>query len=329
MNKLERTNNNFFSVKGYTIYIVYLGVGIFLNHKVKFEAFYLFTSIFTFIFWIANSAIFNFSKNCKKIIALTVKEPPTEKARVSLYKNLYSNRNYILPICVVMIFSLGGCMLYSSLKITPTFIWCMSLFIPTVYFSICGYLYFVYLEYYIYQIAHSKKRYKHLPMIKSISLPPEIDWFSKIKKLALIYQISFFSVGSLFICAFAAFCHIDAFAVSQKSIICILLWTIIIFAIVIAFPLMVKIENKNIDKIQINIQTYYFMLSKKEKIPSEVENSFNGLFLDFIRNQIIKHIVNQDKTDFKFYIRKGYALITSIFNITVSVFSLLDIFDVI
>lgn len=329
MNKLNYITSKITAIPGVIIYIAYLGLGIYFNYKEAFSAFYFFTSCFTIIFWIANYSIVYFLKYVKKIIALTVKEPPIEKARIVLQKNMNLKINYIIPLGIVLIFSIGGCMLYSSLKVTITFLWCMLLFIPTVYFSICGYMCFVHFLCFVIQISQSSKNYKHLPKLRSFSVPPEINWFAYITKMIVIFQFAFFTVGSLFICAFAVFCQLDAFSVSSNSGIFVLLWGIIIFAIIIAFPIMVIMENKSIDTIHKNIQTSYFLLAKHEDNNNKVENTYKELLYDFITNKIIQNIVIQDSKSYKIYIRKCYAIVTSIFNMIVSVCSLLDILGII
>ncbi len=329
MNKLQYFTSKITTIQGIIIYIAYLVLGIFLNYKQKFGAFYFFAICFTIIFWIANYSIVYYFKYVKKIIALTVKEPPIEKARIILQKNMNLKINYIIPLGIVMIFSIGGCILYASLKVTITFIWCMLLFIPTVYFSICGYVFFVYFMCFVVQISHSQKKYKHLPRLRSVSAPPEINWFAYIKKMVLIFQFAFFTVGTLFICAFATFCQLEVFSVTSNSAIFVLLWLIIIMAIIIAFPLMSIIENKSVSVIHKNIQTSYFLLAKQEIKSVKIENTYNELFYDFIMNKIIQNIVIQDSKHFKLYIGKCYAIITSVFNMVVSVCSLLDILGII
>ncbi len=295
---------------------------IYCNCKYPFPHFWYFIITFGCIGLGASFSILFFTKTINEIIGLTVKEPPCEKARILVQKCQILKTNRIVPCLVVVIFGVGGCIMFSELQITPTFLCCISIFAFVVYISILGYLKYIYLCMFIYKIAFSTKRYKHLPKMQSAKIPPSINWFKKLENLFLIYQAAFFFLGLLYIIAFWKFCFSPEFGVMIDSIIFFFLWFIIFIAIVLTFPVVVLLEKNWIKKIEENMIEFYFLESKKDMLFFEEKYKFSEIFADAIRRNIIENIMEKKENNVKNIIFKSYSSAMTIINFVVSIITI-------
>lgn len=302
--------------------MVILIVSLYNNSKYPFPHFLFFFSIFLFIGIGASFSVFYYNQTMDVVISLTVKEPPCEKARIIIQKYRDLKINWIVPILVIIIFGVGGCMLFSNLKLTPTFICCILIFIPVVYISITGYLKYVYLCIFIYKIAFSTKRYRNLPIMNSAKIPPTINWYKKIENLFIIYQGAFFIFGLLYIITFGKFCFSPEYGVYMNNIIFYFLWGIIFVAIVLTFPVIVHLEKSWIKKIKENIMEYYFLESKKEILFFEQKKGFSELFADAIRRNIIEGILEKKENEILSIAFGIYSKTMSVVNFIVSVITI-------
>lgn len=306
------------------IFIVIAVLPLYSNYKYPFPHFLFFYTIFTLIGVSASYFIYFFNQKINHIISLTVKEPPCERARIIIQKNQNRGLNKIIPIAIVMIFGIGGCIIFSNLEITPTFLCCILIFIPIVYMSISGYLKYIYLCVFIYMIAVSPKQYKNLPTIKSSQIPPNINWHRDLKNLFFVYQGAFFLLGLMYIVAFSKFCFSSEYGVYHNSVIFYFLWGIIFLFVVVAFPVIVLLEIQWMKKIDHNIAEYYFVEFKKEKFFFEQEYKPSEFFADMIRRTIIKEILNIKENKVQTMIFKGYSVVMTIVNFVISLITILE-----
>lgn len=327
--KRERKNR----IKGKNIIkiictIAILIVSLYSNNRFPFPHFLFFFIIFIFIGVGASFAVLYYNQTIDAVISLTVKEPPCEKARIIIQKYHKLKINWIIPILVIIVFGVGGCMLFSNLKLTPTFLCCILIFIPVVYISITGYLKYVYLCMFIYKIAFSTKKYRNLPIMNSAKIPPIINWYKKIENLFIIYQGAFFAFGLLYIIAFGKFCFSPEYGVYINSVIFYLLWGIIFVAIVLTFPMIVHLEKRWIKKIQENIMEYYFLESKKEILFFEQQKGFSELFADAIRRNIIGGILEKRENKILSVMFGVYSKTMSVINLVVSIITIIQFYKI-
>lgn len=305
-----------------------LFISLYSNHKYPFPHFVFFLLVFLFIGVGALGAVLYYNRTIDAVISLTVKEPPCEKARITIQKYRNLKINWIIPILVIITFGVGGCAIFSNLELTPTFICCILIFIPVVYISIIGYLKYVYLCIFIYKIAFSPKRYKKLPIMNSAKVPPVINWYKKLERLFFIYQGAFFIFGLLYIIAFGKFCFSPEYEVYINSIIFYFLWGIIFIAIVLTFPAVVQLEKKWIKKIKENIIEYYFLESKKEILFFEQKKGFSELVADAIRRNIIEGVFGKGESEILSIIFETYSKTMSIINFVVSIITIIQFFQI-
>lgn len=310
------------------ILIGLVGLPLYSNYKYPFPHFLFFYVIFILIGVSVSYFICFFNKKINHIIALTVKEPPCKTARVKIQKNQNCRINKIIPTAVVITFGVGGCIIFSNLEVTPTFLCCILVFIPIVYMSILGYLKYVYLCIFIYMIAVSPKQYKELPKIRSSQIPPDINWHRDLRNLFFVYQGAFFLLGLMYIIAFSKFCFSSEYGVYHNSIIFYSLWGIIFLFVVVAFPVMVLLGIQWMKQIDKNIAEYYFVEFKKEKFIFEQEYKPSEIFADIIRRTIIKDILSIKENKVHTMIFKGYSAIMTIVNLVISLITVLDFFNI-
>lgn len=299
-------------------------ISLYSNKRYPFPHFLFFFFVFLFIGVGASFAILYYNQTINAVISLTVKEPPCEIARIKIQKYHKLKINWIIPLLVIIIFGVGGCMIFSNLELTPTFLCCILIFIPVVYVSITGYLKYVYLCIFIHKIAFSTKRYKNLPIMNSAKIPPVINWYKKIENLFIIYQGAFFTLGLLYIIAFWKFCFSPEYGVYMSSIIFYFLWGVIFVAIVLTFPMIVYFEKNWIKKIQENIMEYYFLESKKEILFFEQKKGFSELFADAIRMNLIEGILDKKENEILCLIFEIYSKAMSIVNFVVSIITIIQ-----
>lgn len=301
---------------------------IYCNFKYPFPHFWYFIITFECIGTGAFFSVFYFRKTVDKILGLTANEPPCEKARILIQKCQILKINQIAPILVVVIFGMGGCIMFSKLQVTPTFLCCMIIFVSVVYISILGYLKYIYLCVFIYKIAFSSKKYKHLPKMQSAKIPPNINWYKKLENLLYIYQSAFFLLGLLYIIAFGKFCFSPEFGVVVNSFIFIFLWLIIFIAIVLTFPIVVFLEINWMKKIEDNMVDFYFLESKKDILFFEQKYKFSELFADVLRRNIIENIMDKKDNKVKNIIFKSYSSAMTVINFMVSIITIIQFCEV-
>lgn len=281
--------------------------------------FYIFLYIFSIIGIIAWSAIYYLTKNFSNITASIVNQNAAKSANAFYYKYTFSNPIYVVSPClVVIIFGYGGCSMFGALSVNPLFVWIMALFSSVVYISIVGYLQYIFLAIYIFKLASSKHEFSKLPHSIHECIPADSEWIQNLTKISHIYRNAFFTIGSLYIIAFAAFCYLPDFKANRQSLFYSVLWGIIIIAIVLMFPIVSILEYIWIKRIVEKVKKTYISdlkaeveLLKKQKVSMKYE-----VFLENIYAFKIKESRNYPITSIW---SVGYSVVLSLFNLLTAI----------
>lgn len=233
----------------FIMFFIYISIGILFQVLWNFICFWGFLCLFLTIGIITLRCIFLFSKSMQKIIAENGNQEAAIKATAKFFKYEKSCLNFFIPLGVVLLFGIGGCSMYKEIVINPTLIWCLSLFSVIVYISIVGYLQYVTLAVYIYNIAHGNGIYSKLNKELTEYIPIRIGWLQELTKLCHKFRLAFFAIGSIYIFAFGVFCWFPKINANTSSIMFIILWFVIFCAIVTVFPIMSILEYKWIKSI--------------------------------------------------------------------------------
>lgn len=308
----------------------YMSTGFLLRLYFKFPYFFLYFCIFSIIGIIAGGAIYYYIKNFSNTTALTVTQQAAQSANAFYYKQIYSNPIYaVFPFLIVFIFGYGGCNMFDALSIDLLFVWIMILFAFVVYISIVGYIQYIFLAIYIFKLASSKHEFSGLSHSIHECIPAEVEWIQNLTKISHIYRNAFFTIGSLYIIAFGAFCYLPEFEANRESLAYYVLWSIIILAIVLVFPI-VSILNyiwikKIVEKIKhayiSDLETeadYLKKSSKKEKKYQLQTTFFENIYALKIKESRNYPITSGWST--------GYSVILSLFNFLTTIIAIIKEF---
>lgn len=224
-------------------WMLFLVLGEILNTIWDFPYHRFFSVSFTIILLIAIYALKAISEKLSKVATDLANQAKATKANytylICCRKNII---NFLIPLCIVLIFGIGGCSMFGNLKLTPSLVWFLTYFCIAVYFSIVIYLQYVYLAIYLFLLSNNNETYKHTDKSIVEFVPAQISWVKSLAKISHIARNSFFTVGSLYIIAFGAFCFLPNTAADITSIVFYILWGIIFFAIVVVFPMVSVLE---------------------------------------------------------------------------------------
>ena len=308
-------------------WMFFLLLGEILNAIWDFPYHRFFATSFTIILLIALYALKAISEKLKKFTSDLANQ---EKAIKANYTYLISCRrniiNFLIPICIVLIFGIGGCLMFGNLKLTPSLIWFLTYFCIVVYFSIVIYLQYVYLAIYLFLLSSSNKPYKHTDKSLVEFVPAEISWVKSLAKTSHIARNSFFTVGSLYIIAFGAFCFLPNTAADITSIAFYILWGIIFFAIVVVFPTISVLEFiwiKNIVKslkssfiVDLSMEHQLLQSSNKYKITNSIKQLIGTISAI--------QIINSNDYPISSIWGTCYSFILTFFNLIASIATILQ-----
>lgn len=314
------------------LFIIFFAIfflcGNIFNFIWNFPYFYYFIILFHIIGFGAYWSEKIFIKKINNILADTSYQPPFQKAHVNfLLKNKHFI-NYLIPIVIVLVFGVGGCILYRNIQITPTLIWVLLVFSGVVYISIKGYLQYIYLLLFVLEVAISKEKYINLPEIMSAELPREINWKKRLNNLCWFYQSVFFTLGSFYIIAFALFCFTPEFGVISYKVIFHILWLIIFIAIVLIFPIVSSLEIFYNKKIERNLKSSYREYWKKIKLPYETNEPLSKVIGEMIRDRCLSFVFPKDSKGLVHYFKLSYVIGTAVFNLVVSIITILQFYGI-
>ena len=208
------------------------------------------------------------------------------KARYFYNKSRQSCVNIYFPLFFILIFGIGGCILYTNAQPTPTFILFMVYFVVMVYFSMVDYLQYIRFFCYLYLVAHDD-----IPLIKLIqpSIPGgklRIHWLQELINIAHAMRYMFASVGLSYIGAFALFCFSPAYGASVTAPIFYILWALIVIFVVLVFLVVNGLNSIFLRKLQNRVKYAYIdELVLFDNLPSD-EDEFGLNNLKMLLQQI-------------------------------------------
>lgn len=224
-------------------WMFFLAVGEIINLIWYFPYHYFFAVTFTIILSIAIYALKSISEKLNEVTTDLADQNRAVKANHMYLIHCRKNTiNFIIPLCIVLVFGVGGCLMFGNIELTPALIWFLIYFCITVYFSIVIYLQYIYLAIYLFLLSSSNGIYRHTNKSVVEFIPAQVGWIKNLAKVSHSARNSFFTVGSLYIIAFGVFCFFPNTAADITSVAFYLLWGIIFFAIVIVFPLVSILE---------------------------------------------------------------------------------------
>lgn len=306
--------------------IVHLGVGIFINSKDRFTHFYLFSIIFYTIALISFFCIRHYSKSMQQIVNALAPQPAARGANGFYYAFLKRNSLYVIvPISVALIFGVGGCSMLTVHNKQPILVWILSLFFVVVYISIVGYVQYIFLFVYIVKLAQSKNAYTNITRNLEEYIPAELAWIQDLTKLYHLYRGAFFTLGSLYIVAFALFCFLPQMRTNISNHWFFILWNIIFLAIVVVFPITTFIEQLKIKEIVHTLKkTYVKTLQSDIKLKNKNETSVERSQRRFFETLYISQIMNSKDYPIKSLFNSVYSIALALLNIATSIITIIQ-----
>lgn len=247
---------------------VFVTVGVVFQQKYPFPCFYPFAGMFLFIGLFCLFAERYYCKAIREITAALRHQENTSGANIFITTlGTQSSVFAIAPIVTLLVFGIGGCLMFGAIQLTPTLIWILSLFSAVVIISIVGYCQYICLSIYIVKLSHCTGRYKGIEKGPINYIPAEMPWIQKLTQLSHIYRSTFFTVGCTYIVAFWGFCFWPDMAAKINSLWFYILWAIIFVAIVLAFPVISVLEYKWIKRIIQHLkESYIYDLERERKL---------------------------------------------------------------
>lgn len=309
-----------------TLLIFYL-LGVAFNRRWEFPYFVGFSSCFFFIGALGLWAITHYSKQMRKIVSSLANQPAAKKANSFYFRYCSESIMYIIiPLLIVLIFGIGGCSMFGAIEITPTLIWVLILFFFVVYTSIIGYLQYVILAIYIYNLAHGSGNYRKLPKATVGCIPAQLDWLQELAKLSHTYRTCFFTLGSAYILAFGAFCWLPEMCADTTSIAFYCLWGIIFVVIVSFFPLISILEYGWIKTI---VEQLKISFIKDLKTENQIEAKLKVAplapsFQRLVQMLCATQIINSKDYPLKSAWATSYAIFLAILNLSATLFTIMQ-----
>lgn len=245
---------------------LFVALGCFLQCRYPFPRFAVFVCLFLFIGLLCLFSERHYCVEMRKIISALL---PQECARTANNFMMMPRARpccfIVFPCVTILIFGIGGCLMFGAIRLTPTLVWILLLFSAVVGTSIVGYLQYVCLAIYVAKLAHGGGQYKNLEKKATGYVPAGISWVQRITKLSHLYRTIFFTVGCTYIIAFAGFCFWPDMAAQVDSPFFYILWGIIFVAIVLTFPVISLCEHKWIKQIVQHLKDSYIRDMENEQ----------------------------------------------------------------
>ena len=217
---------------------VALFTGFYLNTRWHFPNFTFYVIAFSLILAVTYISLSYFYPSMDTLHAEVTGFHPFDKSEYFYIEETTSSVFYVIfPLCFIVVFGVGGSMIYGSISFTPTFIWCLFYFTVVVYFSMLAYSQYIRFAVYLYKAAHNEQQFENMIIPDQRELPPKLSWLIHITKISQILNLMFFMVGGLYILAFAMFCFSPVYHVKIGAGLFYFLWIIIFVFIVLAFPI--------------------------------------------------------------------------------------------
>lgn len=305
-----------FKYCGFTI--IFVLIGIVLNLEKSFPLFYLFASLFLLVGIVCLFAERHYCNEIKKIHAVLLLQKCSVKANCFLTNTGTQSIAFaFIPILTVLVFGIGGCLIFGAIELTYTLIWVLLLFSIVVFVSIVGYVQYIFLAVYICKLSYPKGRYTKLEKKAANYIPANIHWIQRLTKLVHCYQTVFFSIGCIYILAFAFFCYFPSMETQRGSCWFYILWAIIFFAIVVIFPLISLLEHKWIKKIVQKLkESYIYDLERESELLKKVNIT---PLMPMLVSVSARQIWNSKDYPLHAPWKKGYTISISIINFVATI----------
>lgn len=322
-------NETYLPNENFIIYVlIFFSVGFGLYQYFVFPYLISYVCFFCCIGLTALISISRYIYYMQKVVSSIAAQKTAQPANSFYYKHIYKNPSYMLfSFATILIFGCGGSILFEAASFDPLYVWVMILFTVVVYVSIIGYLQYIFLAVYIYKLASSKYEFSGLQHSLNECIPADIEWIQNITKLCHIYRTAFFTIGSLYIIAFGAFCYIPDFKVNCESLIFNILWGIIFIAIVLAFPIISFLEYLWIKKIVEKIKsTYIYDIQEETSRKSTISTNNDALKIQLFFLENIYALRIKESRDYPIVSAWNvmYSICLSIFNFIVVILTMVE-----
>lgn len=308
-------------------YLFFLILGIVLNIYTRFPKFFEYISIFSCIFIILLIAEKKFCRSMNRILALVIPYITFRKA-IDIYSKYSSSKiQIIIPLIGIVIFMIGGLLLFKNIEFTFTLLWCLIYFAIVVYFSFLGYIQYILFCVFIIYIAIDKNPIETHINIYELNSLESINWLKKITQISHFYRSVFFTIGLLYIIAFYIFCFTPEFGVTSNATF-YFMWLIIFIAVVVVFPIVSYLEYTYIKLITKKIKASHLRKAFVEwqtatnLVPQWLTAPTNALYSIFSIS-----IENSTSYPIKSKLSDVYAVFMAFLNFASSIVTILDIFN--
>lgn len=303
--------------KTFTFLCGFVALGVLLQQRYLFPCFYPFVALFLFIGVVCFLSERHYCKEIRKITDTLRHQKCTAAANFFMSTwGTCSTWFVVAPAATVLVFGIGGCLMFGALQLTPTLIWVLLLFTAVVAISIVGYLQYLCLAVYIAKLSRSSGRYRALEKGPANYIPAELSWVQKLTGLSHRYQAVFFTIGCAYITAFSGFCFWPEMEAKTNTPFFYLLWGIIFVAIVLTFPIISVLEHRWIKQIVRHLkESYIYDLEKEQRL---LKRFHSEQFASIVVSISARQILDSKDYPFRSLWGSGYALIMTIINFTVT-----------
>ncbi len=291
----------------------FFALGVLLQQKYSFPCFYPFVGIFLFI---GATCLLSEQYYCKEMRKITdALRRQKCAATANFFMSTWGARSagfVIAPAAIVLVFCIGGCLIFGAIQLTATLVWVLILFSAVVAISIVGYLQYLCLAIYIAKLSHASERYQTLEKKQVNYVPAELAWLQKLTGLSHRYQAVFFTMGCAYITAFSGFCFWPDMEAKTNTFFFYVLWGIIFVAIVLVFPIISILEHRWIKQIVRHLkESYIYDLEQEEKL---LKRSHSEQFTSMVVSISARQILDSRDYPLRSLWGSGYAVAMTIIN---------------
>jgi len=300
-------------------------IGFSLNVRWNFPNFTFYVVLFSVILAVAYGCLSYFYPSMNTLHAEVTGLHPFDKSEYFYIEETSSSIFYIIfPLCFIVIFGVGGTVIYGAVSFTPTFIWCLLYFTVVVYFSMLAYSQYIRFAIYLYKASHNDQQFENMIVPNQRELPPKLSWLIHITKISQVLNFMFFIVGGSYIFAFAMFCFSPVYHVKIGVGLFYTLWIVIFVFVVLAFPVICYRKVADIKRLVAKTKHCYIheILLEKQLQQSPV-NDIARLSI-IIRNYCISIVLNTPNYPTGGKVSTVFSAVGVIINFAASIATVLE-----
>lgn len=234
----------------------FLAIWAISNQFWKFPWFWVFFAVFSLIQAISFGTLKYFYPHMRTLREDLAGWDIFTKANYFYMRTCKTCINIYFPLFFILAFGVGGCILYTKVWLTPTFILYMIYFSVMVYFSMVVYLQYVRFFLYLHLATQDNSLVK-LAQSNASSGKLRVQWLQDMNDIACAMRNMFASVGLLYIGAFALFCFSPAYGASFTAPIFYFLWILIAIFVVIVFLVVNSLNSVSLHKLRSKVKQAY------------------------------------------------------------------------